>query len=307
MDYDIIIIGAGPAGLTAGIYGAMANKKILIIEKSFVGGQVAVINKIKNYPGFEEIDGYDLAQNMKKQAVSLGVKFITEEVSEVNLKSDVKVVKTHFNEYKAKAVIVATGAYAKPLEVSNEKQFLGKGLSYCSTCDGHFFKDKIVAVVGGGNKAIEDCLYLSNLAKKVYLIHRREFFRANEKSLNTVKSLAQSDNKIEILTNCIVTNLIGDNVLEKIEILNKVTNKTSILNVDGIFVAIGRKPDADIFADSLNLSDGGFIITDEHMRTNIKNVYAVGDVRESPLRQIVTACSDGAIAVMDCVANLNEN
>ena len=160
--FDIIIIGAGPAGLTAGIYASMANKKVLILEKTFVGGQVALVADIKNYPGFENINGFDLSQKMKDQAKKLGVEILNEEVVEVNLTGEVKEVKTHNNTYLSKAVIIASGAYAKTLDALNERQFLGKGLSYCATCDGHFFKDKVGAVVGGGDTSVEDCLYLSN-------------------------------------------------------------------------------------------------------------------------------------------------
>lgn len=302
MEYDIIIIGGGPAGLTAGIYGAMANKKVLILEKSYAGGQVAEINNIKNYPGFEEINGYDLSIKMKNQAKNLGVIFKTEEVVSCNLQEEIKTVITHKSTYSAKAVIIATGAYAKSLDVKNEKQFLGKGLSYCATCDGNFFKDKVVTVVGGGNTSMADCLYLSNIAKKIYLVHRRDGFRAQESSLNKVKSLASGENaKIEILTNYVVTNLIGEEKLQEIEILNKLSNEKRILQTDGIFIAIGRKPDTELFASQVTLTQDGFIQTNERMQTSLKNVYAVGDVRNTTLRQIVTACSDGAVAVMDFI------
>lgn len=308
MNYDVIVIGGGPAGLTAGIYGAMANKKVLVLEKMFAGGQVAYINKIKNFSGFEEIDGFELANKIKKQALNLGVEIKNEEVTSCNLSDKVKIVNTHKNEYTSKAVIIATGAYAKPLDVENEKSFLGRGLSYCATCDGSLYKDKTVAVVGGGDSSIDDCIYLSNIVKKIYLIHRRDEFKANETSLNKVKSMSTGENaKIEMLTNSIVTNLIGENSLEKVEILNKLTNQTKQLDVDGIFVAIGRKPDVELFANLIELDKGGFIQTDDKMRTNIENVYAVGDVRNTPLRQIITACSDGAIAMTDFIKNYKDN
>lgn len=302
--YDIIIIGAGPAGLTAGIYAARANKKVLLIEKSFVGGQVTNIHSIKNYPGFLDINGFDLALKLKKQVEDLNVKISNEEVIKVDLLNDTKIVKTHNNIYECKAVIIATGAYAKPLDVKNEKEFIGKGLSYCATCDGGFFKDKVVAVVGGGNTSFDDCIYLSNLAKKIYLIHRRDVFTGDKVTYEKIKSMASGENKkIEILTHCVVTNLIGENVLQKIEVLNKKDNKIITLQVDGIFVAIGRKPDTDIFANQIKLTEGGFIETDSNMQTNIKNVYAIGDVRNTSLRQIVTACSDGATAVSEFLKN----
>lgn len=303
--YDIIIIGGGPAGLTSAIYGAMANKKVLVLEKMGAGGKVANINKIKNYPGFKEIDGFELSINMKEQAKQLGAEFKTEEVIDVELEDEVKLVRTYKQEYNSKSVVIATGAYAKPLDVDNEKDFYGRGLSYCATCDGNFFKDKTVAVVGGGASALDDCIYLSNLAKKVYLIHRRDSFNMLTGSYSTVQEIAKETLKIEILTNTVVTKLNGKEILESIDIENKISEKKSTLKVDGIFVAIGRKPDTAIFENLLKLDDNGFIITNELMQTNLKGVYAVGDVRDTPLRQIVTACSDGAIAVSDIVKNIN--
>lgn len=302
--YDIIIIGAGPAGLTSAIYGAQANKSVLVLEKMGAGGQTANINLITNYPGFKEINGYELSERMKDQATALGATFKREEVVSVSLNGEIKKIKTHKEEYECKAVIIATGAFAKPLEVENEKEFLGKGLSYCATCDGNFFKNKVVAVVGGGNSSMDDCLYLENIAKKIYVIHRREEFKATEYLFNRVKELADNNGKIEFLTNCTVSKIIGDNdKITAVEVFNKKQNKTNILNVDGLFVAIGRKPDTEIFAGELNLSENGFIETNSSMQTNIKNVYAVGDVRNTNLRQIVTACADGAIAVSDFIKN----
>ena len=295
--YDIIIIGGGPAGLTAGIYAGEANKKVLILEKMWAGGQTANINNITNYPGFESVNGYELSEKMKTQAKNAGAEFKREEVVFCNLLGEEKIVKTHKSEYTAKCVIIATGAYAKSLDLKNEKEFLGKGLSYCATCDGNFFKDKVVAVVGGGNSSMDDCVYLSNLASKIYLIHRRDCFTASEKLLNKVKALELETNKIEKLTNTVVTELYGKEKLEKVKVLNKETNQEKYLDVDGLFVAIGRKPDTDIFAQQIELDANGFIKTNINMETNIPNVYAVGDVRVTPLRQIITACSDGAIAV----------
>lgn len=294
--YDIIIIGGGPAGLTAAIYGAQANKKVLVLEKMGAGGQTAIINDITNYPGFISINGYELSENMKKQAIGLGAEFKREEVVAVELLPEIKIITTHKNKYEAKNIIIATGAFAKSLELQNEKNYLGKGLSYCATCDGNFFKDKVVAVVGGGNSSMDDCIYLSNLAKKVYLIHRREEFRANEQFKNKVVALNESG-KVDIITNTVVTKILGAENIEGLEIYNKKEDVTQELKVDGLFVAIGRKPDTELFSEFINLNANGYIITDERMRTNIKNVYAVGDVRNTPLRQIVTACSDGAIAI----------
>lgn len=295
--YDIIIIGGGPAGLTAGIYAGEANKKVLILDKTGYGGQMSNINNITNFSGYDSINGFDLTLKMKNQAIKAGAEFVAEEVVLCDLMGEVKTIKTHNNEYKAKNVIIASGAFARTLDLQNEKEFLGKGLSYCATCDGNFFKDKVVAVVGGGNSSMDDCIYLNNTARKIYLIHRRDKFTATEKLLNQVNTLTENDGKIEKILNHIVTRLHGNEKLEGITIMNKVSGEEKTLNVDGLFVAIGRKPDTDIFVEHLNLDKGGFIVTNEKMETNIEGVYAVGDVRTTPLRQIITACSDGAIAV----------
>lgn len=294
--YDIIIIGGGPGGLTAGIYAGQAGKKTLILEKVIAGGQTAQINDITNYPGFLSVNGFELSDIMKKQAINAGVDFKREEVVSAVLDTEIKVIKTHKSEYSAKNIIIATGAFARELEVDGEKKYLGRGLSYCATCDGNFFKGKRVAVVGGGNSSMDDCIYLSNIAEKVYLIHRRDEFRSSENMTNKVKTLA-NEGKVEIIINSVVTKIAGNEFLESIDIYNKKDNTTKTLNIDGLFVAIGRKPDTEIFAGALELNDGGYIVTDERMRTSLKNVYAVGDVRNTPLKQIVTACGDGAIAV----------
>ncbi len=301
--YDLIIIGGGPAGLSAAIYARMANKSVLVLEKTFVGGQLSTIFKLKNYPGFEEIDGITLSANMKAQVKKLGATIANEEVKSVDLTGEIKIVDTYKNHYEAKGVIIAAGGYARPLEVENEKSWLGRGLSYCATCDGNFFKDKIVAVVGGGNTSFEDCLYLSGLAKKVYLVHRRDQFTGHAANLEKIKAMSVGENaKIEIIPNTVVTALSGKDTLEKASLLNKVTGKTTDLNVDGIFVAIGRKPDTELYANQITFDAGGFIKTDEKMHTNLSHVYAAGDVRNTPLRQIVTACADGAIAATTFIA-----
>ena len=302
--YDIIIIGGGPAGLTSAIYAKEANKSVLVIEKNFPGGQLNNIFNVTNYPGFKSINGFDLANNMKLQAQDLGTEFITENVVDIDVYSNIKIIKTNKGEYKAKNIIIATGAYARELGVKNEKDFYGKGLSYCATCDGTLYKNKTVAVIGGGNTSIDDCLYLSNLVKKIYLIHRRDEFKATEGALNIVFEMSKQDNKIEILKNSVVTKILGDEKVKQIEIQNNVTLKKQVLDIDGIFVAIGRKPDTEIFKDKIELDEYGFIKTNEYMETSVGGVYAVGDVRNKHLRQIITACADGAIAV-DRIAKNN--
>lgn len=307
MEYDIIIIGGGPAALTAGIYGRRAGKTVLIIERLVPGGQVALTSIVENYPGVEKTDGISLATKMFEQASNLGVEFVYSDVLEYNLKGKTKIVRTHEGTFEGKTIILCLGASAKQLNLENEKHFLGKGVSYCATCDGNFFKDKIVAVVGGGNTSLEDSLYLSNLAKKVYVIHRRDKFKGDEilaKRLETESE--QPGRNIEILFNSRVINISGNDKLSAITVENSLTKEQKVLNVDGLFVAIGRKPDTELLTD-LNRDENGYIITNEKMETNLDGVYAAGDVRKKQLRQIITACSDGAIASVNASEYITKN
>ena len=292
--YDSIIIGGGPCGLTAALYLRRANKSVLVLEKYMPGGQMAQTTDIENYPGEIKIDGFDLTQKMVNQCNNLGVEFKYEEVVSCELLGDVKNIKTHQAEYQSRTVIICTGAYARPLEVENEKKYIGKGLSYCATCDGNFFKNKTVAVVGGGNTGLEDCLYLSGVANKVYLIHRRDKFRGDDITVNKIFALEKAG-KIELVLNCVIESIQGTQTLENINVKDLVTGEVKQLKTDGLFVAIGRKPDTG-FLQGIKVDNAGYIITDEKMSTNIAGVYAGGDVRNTPFRQIVTACSDGAIA-----------
>ena len=294
--YDCIIIGCGPSGMTAGIYLRRAGKSVLILEKSMPGGQMVYTKNIENYPAFSSIDGVTLSTNMFDQVKSLGVDIKFEEVTSCDLLGKIKTVKTHKGEYTSKCVYIATGAYARPLMVQNEKKYMQNGISYCATCDGALFKGKEVAIVGGGNTSLEDCIYLSNIAKKVYLVHRRDEFRGDEISVNKVKQL-EKDGLVKLLLSCEVVALGGEDNLENITILNKKTNTTSNIDVSALFVAIGRKPDTE-FLSGINLDSSGYIIVDEYKQTNIDGVFAGGDVSTTPLKQIVTACSDGAISAM---------
>lgn len=295
--YDTIIIGAGPAGLTAAIYALRAKKKVLMLERMLPGGQVAMTNLIENYPGFEKISGMELATKMFEQAVKLGLEIVYSDVLEYDITGNIKKVRTHNGTYESKTILLCLGAFAKQLEVENEQKFVGNGISYCATCDGNFFKDKTVAVIGGENTSIEDTLYLYDIVKKIYLIHRRDAFKVEEEALNRVQTLSTNPNsKIKILLNCAVTELKGNNKLESIIIENKKDKKLEEIKVDGLFVAIGRKPDTDLLKGILELDSMGYIITDENMKTNISGVFAAGDVRHKTLRQIVTACADGAIS-----------
>lgn len=299
MVYDLIIIGGGPAGLTAGIYALRAGLKTLLIERLAPGGQMTITSKVENYPGFESITGPELSNLMFEQAVKLGLEVEFSDVLEYHLDGEIKKIKTYTGEREAKTVILALGASAKQLAVENEKKFIGRGISYCATCDGNFFKGKKVAVVGGGNTSLEDCIYLSGIAEKIYLIHRRSTFNGENKSVEIVESLAQGENpKIEKILNSTVKKLLGDTKLEGIIVEDKITGQERQLDVEGLFVAIGRKPDTELLKDIINLDENGYIVTNEKLETNIKGIFAAGDVRQKRVRQIVTATSDGAISAL---------
>ena len=294
--FDVIIVGGGPSGLTSAIYACRAGLKTLLIEKYMPGGQVALTSTIENYPGFVKIDGVELSMKMHEQAQNCGCEFDFAEVIDVDMEAKIKTVKTHTNTYQAKTVILSLGASAKSLEVEGEKKYIGKGLSYCATCDGTLYKDKTVAIVGGGNTSLEDCIYLSGIAKKVYLIHRRDTFRGDETLVKALEKNILQNGNIEKVLNSKVVKIYGEQKLSAIDVENLVDNTTKKIEIDGLFVAIGRKPDTEILNKKINLDNNGYIITDEKMRTNIEGVFACGDVRAKSLRQIVTACSDGAIA-----------
>lgn len=290
--YDVAILGAGPGGMTAGIYAKRAGLDVVIIEKGEIGGAVATTYEVANYTGIEKISGKELSQKMYDHTKTLNIEYVFDEVKKVSVDGEIKKIDCYKNSYKAHTVILGFGASVRKLNLDNERKFIGKGISYCATCDGKLFEGKTVALVGGGNTALEDCYFLSNLAKKVYLIHRRDEFRGDD---ILIKQIKEKDN-IELVLNSNTTKLIGNDFLEAIEVTNKVTNKTTTLPVDGLFVCIGRGPDTEMIDGKLNLSDTGYILTDECMRTNYEGVFAIGDIRQTPLRQIITACSDGAIA-----------
>lgn len=288
--YDLLILGAGPAGLTAGIYGARGGLDTVIVEQKSFGGQAAITPEIENFPGIANIDGFTLTYNMAEQARGVGVKFVYDEVESVVLEGDVKSVRTKNNgEISAKTIIIACGAEAKKLGVDRETDLIGKGVSYCATCDGRFFKNRPVAVVGGGNTAVEDALYLSAFASEVYLIHRRDSLRASKVLQD--KILASN---VKILWDSAVEKLEGD-PLEKIVVKNLKTDETASIDANCLFVAVGQNPASSLFTDKL-ATENGYILADENMRTNIDGVFVAGDIRKTPLRQIITACADGAIA-----------
>lgn len=294
MIYDMIIVGAGTAGLSAAIYGARAGKNVLVLEANTYGGQIVRSPEVENYPGIAHISGYGFAQNLYDQAVNLGAAVEFENVVEIRADGQEKYVVTEDNEYTARAVILATGAVNRPLGVDGEDDFVGAGISYCATCDGAFFKGKDVAVVGGGSTALEDALFLSAYCRKVYLIHRRDAFRGEQKYVDNLKT---KDN-IEFVLNSQVTALKGNDFLEAVDVKNKVSGETVTLPVSGLFVAIGQMPQNGPFAGLINLDDGGYIAAGEDCRTNVEGIFTAGDCRTKTVRQLTTAASDGAAAAL---------
>ena len=298
--FDIIIIGAGPAGLTAAIYARRASKKVLVLEAKSYGGQIINTLDIENYPVEAHISGFDFATKLYNQAKDLGAEIIFEKVVDINDKDSIKEIITTKNTYSAKAVIIATGSENRKLGLSNEDQLVGKGISYCATCDGAFYKGKTVAVVGGGNTALEDALYLADVASKVYLIHRRDEFRGEE---STVSHLIEKDN-IEFVYNSNVTKLNSNERLKSIEITN-IDGSIKTLDVDGLFVAVGRIPENQNFAKLINLDESGYVKAGEDCITNVAGIFVAGDNRIKEVRQLVTATSDGAIAATNAVKYIN--
>ena len=287
--YDMIVIGGGPAGYTAALYAARAGLDVVVIERMSAGGQMAVTDTIDNYSGFDEgIPGFELGMKMQAGAERFGAVTKYAEVKDAELEGKVKKLVTSAGDFYSRTVVIATGANPRELGIEREEEYVSRGVHYCAHCDGRFYRNKTVAVVGGGNSALEDALYLSRLAKKVYLIHRRDSFRASKIYVDALEKSAN----IEFLANSSVSELIADERVTGIRL-----SDGSELEVNGLFVSIGRKPASEMFNGNLNLDEGGYIIADESTRTNIAGVYAVGDVRTKVLRQVVTAVGDGAVAV----------
>lgn len=299
--YDIIIVGAGPAGLTAAIYGKRALKNVLVFEALSYGGQIINTLDIENYPAAAHISGFDFATNLYNQAKELGAEIKFEKVTNIIDNDDIKKVVTSKGEYETKTIIIATGADNRKLGLENEDKLIGKGISYCATCDGNFFKGKDVAVVGGGNTALEDTLYLTDLVNKVYLIHRRDEFRGDP---TIVEKLKEKDN-VEFVYNSNVTKLISNDKLEGVEVTNK-DGSTKELSISGLFVAIGKVPENENFKEIINLDESGYIIAGEDCHTNREGIFVAGDNRVKELRQLVTATSDGAIAATEAVKYINK-
>lgn len=292
-NYDMIVIGGGPAGYTAALYAARAGLSTLVLEKMSVGGQMAITDVIDNYPGFDEgIDGFTLGMKMQAGAQRFGAETEYGEVTAVKLDDKEKTIVTDAGELFARTVVIATGAGPRPLGVDGEEKLIGRGVHYCAHCDGRFYKDKTVVVVGGGNSAAADALYLSRLAKKVYVVHRRDTLRATK---IYHEPLMRTEN-VEFIWNSTISSFLADGKLSGVRILDRVSGEERTVEADGVFVSIGRTPETSLFKGQLDLDEGGYIIADETTKTNVDGVFAVGDVRTKALRQVVTAVGDGAVA-----------
>lgn len=291
--YDMVIVGGGPGGYTAALYAARAGLDVLIVERLSAGGQMNLTGQIDNYPGFPEgVDGFGLSMSMQQQAERFGAKTKYAEVLKLELEGVIKKVVTNEGEYLAKSVVISTGANPRPLGVDRESEMIGRGVGYCAHCDGGFYRGKTVAVVGGGNSAAAEALYLSRIAKEVILIHRRDSLRATQIYHKPLMDAAN----IRVIWNSEVAELLGEDILEGVKVRNLQSGEEKILEVQGLFVSIGRKPATDLVKEQLTLDDAGYIMAGEDTKTNLPGVYAVGDVRTKELRQIVTAVADGAMA-----------
>ncbi|OLA76521.1 MAG: thioredoxin-disulfide reductase [Candidatus Melainabacteria bacterium 35_41] len=296
LEFDTVILGGGPAGLSAGIYASRGAVSTAIVDMNMFGGQPSNYLELENYPGFQVVGGYDLMEKFEEHADKFGVKkFPMQEIQSIDLNS--KRIITSENEFTAKTIIIATGAQPMKLGVPGEKEFVGRGVSYCAVCDGAFYRNKVVAVVGGGNAAVEEAMYLTKFADKVYLVHRRDELRADK----IVQERAFKNEKIEFVWNSIVTEIKGENLVDTVVLENVKTHEVSNLSVNGVFPYIGIVPNVENISGQLLQDAGGFIITDETMATSVEGVFAVGDVRKTPLRQVITAASDGAVGAVYAV------
>ena len=293
-NYDVVIIGGGPAGLAAGIYAARGCLRTLVVEQAILGGQIVLTNEVENYPGFPDVvSGYQLGQSFELQAQKHGVEIRQSIVSDLDLQT--KTVKLGNEIIHARYIVIATGAQSRKLDIPGELEFTGRGVSYCATCDGAFFKGKNLAVIGGGDSAVEEAIYLSKIASKVTLIHRRAELRAAK----IIQERAFANSQIEFLLSHVPTEITGTRTVEKLILQNTLTNELSEKNFDGVFIYVGQIPNTEFLRNQLKLDDSNFIVTNEKMETSVKGVYAVGDVRNTVLRQVVTAAADGAIAATE--------
>lgn len=293
MNYDIVIIGAGTAGLTAAIYAARAGKKVLILENESIGGQIATSPKVENYPGFSEISGMEFSDRLYEQASALGVELELDRAEKIIDNGESKSVKTEYGEFNCKAVIIATGVKHRHLGIETEEKYMGRGVSYCAVCDGAFYKGKDVAVVGGGNSAVQSAIMLSNICNKVYLIHRRDEFRCEKKLSDEVRAIEN----VELVLNSTVKDLLGDGKLSTIVTENK-SGEIKEINAEGLFVLVGQIPENSSFADIINLDESGYIIAGEDCKTNVEGIFAAGDCRTKAIRQLTTAAADGSVSAL---------
>ena len=299
--HDIVVIGGGPAGMTAAIYARRAARSVLVLEALSCGGQILNTPDIENYPVEAHISGFDFSQRVLGQAKGLGAEFAFEKAVEIREEDGLKVVVTNKGEHAARAVILATGSENRKLGLEDEDRLVGRGISYCATCDGNFYRRKVVAVVGGGNTALEDALYLADLASKVYLIHRRDQFRGEDA---TVARLREREN-VEFVYNATVTRLVAEKRLSAVEVTNKLDGSVRTLEVKGLFVAVGRIPENENFRQLIDLDPAGYALAGENCRTRVPGVYVAGDNRVKEVRQLVTAAADGAVAATEAVKYLN--
>ena len=300
--YDVVVIGAGPAGMTAAIYARRAARSVLVLEAVSCGGQIINTPDIENYPVEAHISGFDFSQKLHAQAEGLGAQFIFEKAVEIRDLGEIKEVVTPKNSYQARTVILATGSENRKLGLEDEDRLVGRGVSYCATCDGNFYRNKVVAVVGGGNTALEDALYLADLAQKVYLIHRRDSFRGEETTAARLRERAN----VEIICNANVTRLIAEKRLKAVEITDKLDGSRRTIELNGLFIAVGRIPENQNFAGLVQLDEEGYVLAGEDCHTAAPGIFTAGDNRTKLLRQLVTATADGAMAATEAVKYLRE-
>ena len=303
MLYDVIVIGGGPGGYTAALYAARANLSVAILEKLSPGGQMGTTDVIDNYPGFPQgVNGFELAMQMKEGAERFGAQTQLAEVTQVELAGQVKTIHTSGGDYQARTVVLATGAHPRELGLPGERELRGRGVSYCATCDGMFYRGKTVVVVGGGNTAVSDVLYLSRLCEKVYLVHRRDALRASKVYLDPL----QKAENVEFVWDSEVKQLLRDQAVTGVRVRNKKTGEERDIPCAGVFVAVGYLPNTQLYRGQVELDEAGYVLADETTQTNLPGVFAEGDLRKKPLRQVVTAASDGAVAAHFIEEYLNQ-
>lgn len=302
--YDLVIIGAGPAGLAAAIYAARADMDYVVLDKSYIaGGQIINTYEIENYPGLDLLSGMELANKFSEHATRLGMTLLPKEALTLADKGEYKLIGTNDGDLCAKNVIIAAGASHSELNIDGEARLKGKGVSYCATCDGAFFRNKTAVVIGGGDVAVEDSMFLARFCSKVYLIHRRNELRAAK----ILQNKMFDNEKIEVIWDTVPLEILGDNVVDGIRLKNVKTDKERVLSTNAVFVAVGIKPMTEIYKDLLELNDAGYIVTDNRCKTNVDGIYACGDVRNTPLRQVITAAADGAVAVSSIASSIKKD